>query len=107
MGDWTLLEVIFDLHNLQTQIAELEARSSEQDFWNNPDFANKTLQKLSRLRNIVQPFYALDKAEKDIAELYDMLRLEDDPDTEREADQMALQLMADLDAYELKTLLSG
>ena len=101
------MEVIFDLHNLQTQIAELEARSSEQDFWNNPDFANKTLQKLSRLRNIVQPFYALDKAEKDIAELYDMLRLEDDPDTEREADQMALQLMADLDAYELKTLLSG
>ena len=107
MGDWTLLEVIFDLHNLQTQIAELEARSSETDFWSNPDFANKTLQKLSRLRNISQPFQQLDKADRDIAELYEMLRLEPDEDTEREADQMALKFMADLDAFELKTLLSG
>ncbi len=107
MGDWTLLEVIFDLPNLHTQIAELEARSSEPDFWNNPDFANKTLQKLSRLRNISQPFQLLDKAERDVAELYEMLRLENDPATEAEADQMALKLMADLDAFELKTLLNG
>jgi len=101
------LEVIFDLHNLQTQIAELEARSSEPDFWDNPDFANKTLQKLSKLRNISQPFHQLDKAERDIAELYAMLRLETDPATEAEADQMAMAFMADLEAFELKTLLTG
>jgi peptide chain release factor 2 len=107
VGDWTLLEVIFDLHNLQTQIAELEARSSEPDFWDNPDFANKTLQKLSRMRNVLVPFQSLDKAERDIAELYELLRLETDPETEKEADQMALSFMSDLDKFELKTLLNG
>jgi len=106
-GDWTLSEVIFDLPRLQTEITELEARSSESDFWNDPAFANKTLQRLSRLRGSADPFLRLDKAERDVAELYDMLRADPDPDTESEADKMALGLLADLDAFELKTLLTG
>src|SRR5471030_1892566 len=36
-----------------------------------------------------------------------MLRIEPDSATEAEADQMALSLLADLDAFELKTLLRG
>ena len=36
-----------------------------------------------------------------------MLKAEPDADMEAEADQMALTFMADLDAYELKTLLNG
>lgn len=36
-----------------------------------------------------------------------MLRLESDAETEAEADKMALALLDDLDAYELRTLLSG
>ncbi len=106
-GEWTLFEVIFDLPQLQTQITELEARSSEPDFWNDPEFANRTLQRLSRMRGIADPFLRLDKAERDVAELYEMLREEPDPETEAEADQMALNLLADLDAFELKTLLNG
>jgi len=106
-GDWTLSEVIFDLPQLQTQITELEARSSEPDFWDDPDFANKTLQRMSRLRGIAEPFLRLDKAEQDIAELYEMLKAEPDSDMEAEADQMALTFLDDLDAYELKTLLNG
>lgn len=106
-GDWTLFEVIFDLPNLQTQIAEFEARSSEVNFWNDPVFANRTLQQLSRLRNVAEPFQRLDKTERDIAELYEMLREDHDTETEVEADRMALAFLADLDSYELKTLLSG
>ncbi len=108
MGDWTLLEVIFDLHHLQTQLTELDARSSELDFWNDPDFANKTLQKAARIRGVAQPYLQLDKAEQDIAELYEMLRQEADTDTEREADQMALKFLTDSRRLlELKTLMSG
>ncbi len=106
-GDWTLSEVIFDLPQLQTQITELEARSSEPDFWSNPNFANKTLQKLSRLRGVADPFLRLDKAERDVAELYEMLRLETDSEMEAEADLLAIQFMHDLDSFELKILLSG
>jgi peptide chain release factor 2 len=101
------LEVIFDLDSLRLQIASLEDLSSQPEFWNDPSSANKTLQKLSRLKNILLPYTQLVKTEVDIRELYEMLKLEEDPSTEAEADEMALRFLKDLDAYELKTLLSG
>ncbi len=104
---WTLLGGIFDYPHLQKQIAELEAQSSQPEFWNDSATANKALQKLSRLRNIAAPFLELDKTEKDISELFEMLRGEDDPETRNEADGMAVAFLNALDAYELRTLLNG
>jgi peptide chain release factor 2 len=101
------LEVIFDLPALRQQINELEEQSASQTFWDDPSSANKTLQRLSRLKGILTPFAALDKTERDIAELFEMLKQEPDPSLEKEADSMAIQLIKDLDAYELRTLLNG
>ncbi len=104
---WTLLGGIFDLPRLLRQIEELEARSAQPDFWNDADAANKFQRELSRLKNIVNPYHEFTKALDDVQELNDMLRLEPDEETEREADAMALDLLARLDAYELRTLLNG
>jgi len=101
------LEVIFDLPALRQQINELEEQSASQTFWDDPSSANKTLQRLSRLKGILTPFAALDKTERDIAELFEMLKQEPDASLEKEADSMAIQLIKDLDAYELRTLLNG
>lgn len=101
------MEVIFDLHALRNQITELESQSSQQDFWDTPAEANKILQRLSRLKEILNPFAELDKTERDVAELYEMLRQEPDASLEQEADEMALKLLGELDAYELRTLLNG
>jgi len=106
-GDWTLSEVIFDQPRLIAQIKELEELSSQPDFWNDPAAANKVHQKLSRLKNILAPLRDLDKTERDIAELYEMLREDPNEELEREADQMAIAFLKDLDQYELKTLLNG
>ncbi len=101
------MEVIFDLPHLHQQITELEQLSSQQDFWTDPNQANKTLQKLSRLKGIVTPFAILDKQERDVSEVFEMLREQPSPDLEKEADQMALAFLKELDAYELRTLMSG
>jgi peptide chain release factor 2 len=106
-GDWTLLGGIFDWPRLQSEIAELEELSAQSAFWDDPTAANKSLQKLSRLKGISAPLIELDKAERDIVELYEMLKVDADEATEREADQMTLDFLAKLDAYELRTLLSG
>ncbi len=101
------MEVIFDLPALRQQINELEEQSASQTFWDDPSSANKTLQRLSRLKGILTPFAALDKTERDIAELFEMLKQEPDSSLEKEAESMAIQLIKDLDAYELRTLLNG
>jgi peptide chain release factor 2 len=106
-GVWTLSGGIFDLPRLQQQINELEERSAQAEFWIEPSEANKTLQRLSRLRNIVQPLLELEKSDRDVSELYEMLREMPDAATEKEADHMALDLLKQLDAYEQRTLLSG
>lgn len=104
---WTLLEGIFDLPNLRRQINQLEELSAQPSFWDDSSNANKQLQKLSRLKNILNPFSVLDKLDRDVIELYEMLKEEPDADLEAEADSMAISLVAQLDAYELKTLLNG
>jgi peptide chain release factor 2 len=106
-GDWTLSEVIFDQPRLQAQINELEEQSSQPDFWNDPASANKVHQRLSRLKNFLGPLKVLQKTERDIAELYEMLSEDPNEELEREADQMSIQFLRELDDYELKTLLNG
>ncbi len=107
MGDWTLSEVIFDQPRLQNQIAELEEQSSQPEFWNDSSYANKTLQRLSRLKNILNPLRELQKTENDIAELYEMLKADPSEELHQEADEMAIKFLKDLDTYELRTLLNG
>lgn len=53
------------------------------------------------------PFLELDKLERDVQEIYDLLKMESDPATEKEADRMAIDFLKRLDGYELQTLLSG
>lgn len=104
---WTLSEVIFDLPRLRALIQELETKSEQPDFWNDPPSANRDLRRLSQLRDRMSPFLNLDKTERDIAEFYEMLKLEPSASVEKETDQMAIAFLKELDQYELDTLLSG
>lgn len=104
---WTLSGGIFDLDRRLSNIRELEAKSELPDFWNDSASANKDLRRLSQIRDLVNPFLRLDKTERDISELYEMLKLERSESMERETDSMAIAFLNDLDQYELETLLSG
>ncbi len=106
-GDWTLSQVIFDLVRLQSQIRDLELKSEATDFWDDPKSANKELRKLSQLKDLVAPFLRLDKTERDIAELYELLQMEPNEQDEKDTDKLALGFLKELDQYELDTLLSG
>lgn len=56
---------------------------------------------------MITPFAALDKRLNDILGFYELLSLEPDADLEKEADSQAVLFLADLNQYELTTLLSG
>lgn len=53
------------------------------------------------------PFAELDKTERDVTELFELLRLEPSPELQRDADRMAAEFLKKMDLYELATLLSG
>lgn len=103
----TLSGGIFDLPRLERLIAELEAQSNQEGFWDDQAAANKHFQKLSRMRDVATPIMALLKTERDLEELYEMLKEDPNEELHREADAMTVQFLKELDAYELETLLSG
>lgn len=98
---------IFDLPKLEKLIKELEECSEQPNFWDDPTSANQDFRKLSRYRDILHPYSALDKTLLDLEELYALIKDEPSSDLEREADAMAIRFLSDLDRYELETLLSG
>lgn len=104
---WTLSEVIFDLPKVHALIQSLEKEAESAEFWTNPAEAGRKQRRLSQLKAIAAPFAALQKTERDIAEFYDLLQAEPNEELERETDAMALAFLAELDRYELQTLLSG
>lgn len=107
VGGWTLSEVIFDLPRLRHTIAELQEKAAQPDFWNDPSEANKELKKLSRARSVVEPFDRLLETETDLRELYEMLDEDPSDETRADADAMAAEFLAELEALEFKTLMSG
>lgn len=106
-GDSTLSGGIFDLPGLQHQISEIETQQAEPSFWDDPDAAQKQMKRLARLREKANPFLALDRRLADIEEFREMLSLEPDEALEAESDANALAFLADLERYEIQTLLSG
>ncbi|MCC6352115.1 MAG: peptide chain release factor 2 [Fimbriimonadaceae bacterium] len=96
-----------DLHRLDAEIARLEQLSVASDFWDDPAEANKTFQKLSRLRDVVQGFRKFQKDLSDIEDLLAMLKEDPNAEIEREVSQMAAKYLKEFDAYELQTLISG
>ena len=65
------------------------------------------LRELSRLKGIAEPLAKLKKRERDVAEFYELLAGEPDEELQKEADAEAVAFLAELDAYEIRTLLKG
>lgn len=99
--------VIFDVPNADREIAELEQRSQQPDFWNNPDAAQETMRRIASLKSKLEPYRRLTKTHDDIVELRQMIVESPDAAMATELVSMSSQLLRDLDALELATLLSG
>jgi peptide chain release factor 2 len=104
---WTLLGGIFDLPRLKTQLVQLEEESGISNFWDDPHAAQIHLRKLSRIKGIITPFEELWAKLGQILEFFELLKLEPEPELEEDAANQAIQFLAELEAYELQTLLNG
>lgn len=104
---WTLSEVIFDLEALRSKISAITTESESPEFWNDPNAAHMKLRELSRLKGIAEPLDTLKARVEDAFENYELLKAEPDAEFQAAADEETASLLFDLDAYELRTLLSG
>lgn len=98
---------LFDLAKMKARIDELEAKTIQEEFWNDTKTSGVVLQEIKSLKNRYGKFTKIDTELKNLVELNDLLLIEEDDDLIKELLKNTKALERDLEKLEIETLLSG
>ena len=101
------LGVALKLEAARTEIAELEAESGKDGFWNDLDNSQKVLQRIKQLKNKCEKFEKLEGKWEDLITLCQMAIEENDESLLPELEEEYAQFEKALEDMRLSTLLSG
>ena len=88
------------------KIAELEKKTLEDGFWNDPQQAGQISKELETLKNEVEDFEKLEKKTHDLLELIGLFEAPENQERVEVEKQLA-EIQKEFEALEFKTLLSG
>ncbi len=98
---------VFDLATKEERVAELDARASEPDFWDDQRAAQKVLREAEGLRAEATLWRALQKRAEDLVELVGLLEETPDAETEADVEREAADLQAQFERERTLLLFSG
>ena len=97
------VETVLDLPKMRKELEELEREAADPDLWNDQERAQKVTSSMSYLRGDLNRVESLRTRVDDMQAAIDL----DDPDLMAEAEAGLAQLSQDIEALEVRTLLSG
>ncbi len=103
----TSIEAVLDPAGKRAEIAELQEQAAAPDLWDNQENAQLVTSRLSRLQAEVDRIVALRGRLDDLGVLLELAMEEDDAATLAEAQKEYRTLSGDIEALEVRTLLSG
>ena len=95
---------------LTQRLAELEAQMTNASFWNNQEAAQKVINESNDIRGKIDPLARFDKSLEDSQVMLELAQAEPEAvqlKLEAEIAADARKLLAELDAFELRTFLNG
>lgn len=95
----------FDLANDEREVADLERRSADPTYWDNPDTAQREMRRLGELKSRIETWSTLERSSADLQGLVEMAG--GDPDLIAEIETEHDALKAELDTLELESALNG
>lgn len=101
------LEVIFDLHNLNHQLQELDEELSKQALWEDQEKAQARLKERSRIQAEIENWSQKEKDLEEILILSEFFRETEDQKDLEELTGRVNSLDQDLGRYEIERMLSG
>jgi peptide chain release factor 2 len=101
------IEIVLDPTAKKALIADLAEAAAAPDLWDDQDNAQAVTSRLSRLQSEVDRLDDLRRRVDDLSVLMDLAEEEADAETMAEAQRELAALGADIDALEIRTLLSG
>ena len=103
----TTVERVLDVEGLRARIATLEAEAADPTLWNDQSHAQKVTSELSHAQNELRRVEELRQRVEDLPVLYELAAEEGGEDEKAEADAELAKLREDIEAMEVRTLLSG
>src|SRR5437762_12786425 len=101
----------FDVPKLEGQLAALEERMSDADFWSNRERAQTEVEEVSRVRSLLNPLRELERAMEDFEALRQLAAEETNPapraQMEKDAAAESARLLHQIEEFELRQFLSG
>jgi len=97
----------FDLDAKRDTLRQLEDRMSAPGFWNDQQGAQAVVQQVKAVKGWIDPFDSISGRVRTAAELEEMLATEPDADLSAEVDREAAALGGEIEAFRLRSLLSG
>jgi len=101
------IEAVLDLPAKRVTIAELEEQAAAPDLWSDQEHAQAVTSRLSRLQAEVERVMALRVRLDDLSVLVDLAEEESDPGTVEEVRREVNRIQPEIQALEVRTLLSG
>ncbi len=101
------LRLALDLDKGQAEIAQLEAKAAEPEFWNDPAESQKVLQRTKQLKDKAAGYAALYTMYEDVVTTIEMAEEMDDESLFPEVQSGFADFEKELDRQTLSTLLSG
>jgi peptide chain release factor 2 len=102
-----ILGGLFDLDVKKARIAELEAEMSEPGFWDDQEKAQKIINEVNGLKDLVQTFEKHAAALEDLQVTYELVKEEKDEELLKELEEEVAKLSKELNEFELQLLLNG
>lgn len=97
----------FDIGSKRESLTRLESRMAESDFWNNQEKAQEVLAEVKQLRGWVEPYEKLTERVTSASEMDTLLEDAGDDEMSAELDSDIEKIQADIESFELKSLLRG
>lgn len=101
------MERVLDVEGLRARIGTLEAEAADPTLWNDQAHAQKVTSELSHAQNELRRVEELRQRVEDLPVLYELAAEEGGEDERNEADAELTKLREDIEAMEVRTLLSG
>nr|WP_020790689.1 peptide chain release factor 2 [Gordonia desulfuricans] len=106
----TTVEKVLDVEELRRRIDELEMQASDPELWNDQEHAQKVTSELSHAQSELRRVTELRQRLEDMPVLYELAEAEEGDDRTvalADADAERVSLRTDIQAMEVKTMLSG
>jgi peptide chain release factor 2 len=103
----TTVERVLDVDGLRSRIEKLEHEAADPNLWDDQARAQRVTSELSHTQGELRRVEGLRQRLDDLPVLYELAAEEDAADAKAEADAELKALQADIEAMEVRTLLSG